>query len=537
MSRDFAVKSSVKEKLRIFDWILLAVFCGFFFYWRLASFGLIGADEPRYAQVAREMLAAHDWITPTLGGSPWLEKPPLYYWQAMVFYRLLGVSERSARLPAVLDATFVVVGLYWFLRGFRPVFALAGSLMLSSSAGMVGYARAASMDMSLASAFTLAMLGWYRWFETGRGRYLIACYLFLALGMLAKGPVAPLLGVAVILIFAAAERNLTIARRSLSLPGILTFCAVGLPWYVLVEVRNPQFFRVFILEHNLARFGSNMFHHPEPFWYYMPVMFLAWVPFSVFAAAALIWALRRLRHRSLDPLSCLLVIWMLVILCFFSISKSKLPGYILPAVPAALLLLGNYAEEKARERIGPVLVALHATLTASLVYAALALPYLILNHRLPRGAAGVLPSLTAALFIGVTTAVLMLRTGWPGLRVATVVPAILTLSIALRLGAPALDETLSARPVADRLAGLSGRQLPVAVLLVPRELEFGLEFYRNHIVDRYELGQMPAGEHLVVALQGSKQAVLRDVAGRRVVYLGDFPRQRLEFFYVSAPSH
>ncbi|MBV9625126.1 MAG: hypothetical protein JOZ14_14225, partial [Acidobacteria bacterium] len=364
---------------------------------------------------------------------------------------------------------------------------------------------------------------------------LIACYLFLALGMLAKGPVAPLLAVAIIVIFASAERNLAIARRSLSLAGTLTFCAVGLPWYVLVEIRSPQFFRVFILEHNLARFGTNLFHHPEPFWYYLPVTFLAWVPFSFFALAALIWTLRRLRDGRIGRLSCLLVIWMLVVVCFFSISKSKLPGYILPALPAGMLLVGNYVGEKAGERIGPILVVLHAALSAALVYAALALPYLVLNHRLPRGGAGLLPSL-AALFVGLATAVLLIQTGWAGLRLATVVPSILTLSIALRLGAPVLNEMLSARPVAEALATLSPGALPVAVLHVPRELEFGLEFYRNAIIDRYELGQVPPGEHLVVASPGFKAAVLREVAGRRLLYLGDFPRQRIEFFYVSAPD-
>ena len=95
-------------RYRIPDWLLLAAFCAFFFFWGLASFGLIGADEPRYAQVAREMLARHDWITPVLGGSPWLEKPPLYYWQAMIAYQLFGVSDWSARLASAVDGFALV---------------------------------------------------------------------------------------------------------------------------------------------------------------------------------------------------------------------------------------------------------------------------------------------------------------------------------------------------------------------------------------------------------------------------------------------
>src|SRR5262245_33652037 len=84
------------------DWLLLAGFCGFLFFFGLGYFGLLGADEPRYAQVGREMLARHDWVTPTLGGKPWLEKPPLYYWQAMMAYSVFGVNDWAARLPSAV---------------------------------------------------------------------------------------------------------------------------------------------------------------------------------------------------------------------------------------------------------------------------------------------------------------------------------------------------------------------------------------------------------------------------------------------------
>src|SRR6185295_12283836 len=137
----------------------------FLFFFGLAYFGLLGADEPRYAQVAREMLARHDWITPTLGGKPWLEKPALYYWQAMLAYSAFGVSDWAARLPSAIDATLMVIAAYLFLRRFRPRMRLDGALMTASAAGVIGFARAASMDMGLAACFTIAMLAWYAWHE------------------------------------------------------------------------------------------------------------------------------------------------------------------------------------------------------------------------------------------------------------------------------------------------------------------------------------------------------------------------------------
>src|SRR5579883_3437152 len=156
--------------------VLLLGFCGFLFFYGLGQFGLVGADEPRYAQVAREMLARRDWITPTLGGAPWLEKPPLYYWQAMGAFWVFGVRDWAARLPSAFDASLLVVGVYLFLWRLRPGFHLDGALMTASAAGIVGFAHSASTDTPLAAMFSLAMLCWYAWRETRRKLLLGAFY-------------------------------------------------------------------------------------------------------------------------------------------------------------------------------------------------------------------------------------------------------------------------------------------------------------------------------------------------------------------------
>src|SRR5580700_9249091 len=148
------------------DALLLAGFCAFLFFYGMGQFGLIGADEPRYAQVAREMLERRDWITPLLGGRPWLEKPPLYYWQAMLAYSVLGVSDGAARVPAAVDATLLVLAVYLFFRRFRRGVEVDAALITASSAGVVGYAHAASMDMALAAAFSIGMLAWWAWRES-----------------------------------------------------------------------------------------------------------------------------------------------------------------------------------------------------------------------------------------------------------------------------------------------------------------------------------------------------------------------------------
>jgi len=524
------------------DWLLLAGFCGFLFFFGLASFGLIGADEPRYAQVAREMLARHDWITPTLGRKPWLEKPPLYYWQAMLAYSIFGVSDWSARSPSAVDATLMVIAIYLFLKRLRPGFQLDGALMTASAAGVIGFARAASTDMPLAAMFTIALLAWYAWYESESRRYLAIFYSFLALGMLAKGPVAPLLGAVIVVIFAAAKGDFRLISRTLWIPGMLLFCVIAFPWYIAVQIKNPEFLRVFIFEHNLARFGTNLYHHPEPFWYFVPVTLIGLIPWTVFATASwtetlrVWWSDRQRMLTSEDALNAFLVIWLIVPVVFFSLSKSKLPGYIVPALPAGTLLLAEYVRRRVTggESPGIVLIVLHSIVAAVPIVPAMMVQYLILQHRLPWGkAAAISFTFAAVLAIGIAIT-LRTKLGFAGLRFITLVPIVLAVAAVLRLGTPALDSMLSVRPLASEISHLENKPLPVAVSGVSRQTEYGLAFYRNQVIDRYELGQVPAAEHLVVAPEGSQTAIARLVAGRRVSYLGSFAPQGLDYYWVAA---
>src|SRR4051794_4763007 len=311
--------------------VTLAGFCAFLFFYGLGSFGLVGADEPRYAQIAREMLARHDWVTPVLNGVPWLEKPVLYYWGAMISYSVFGVSDWAARVPSAVMASGMVSAVYFFMRRFRPGSQLDAALIVASLAGTIGFARAASTDMPLASMFTVAMIGWFAWFETRQRRWLAAFYSFLALATLAKGPVALFLAAVIILLYVAIRREWKVIVASLWVPGLLLYFAIALPWFVLVQRANPQFLRVFIYEHNLARYGTNMFQHKQPFWYFGPVLLLSVMPWVVMAVAALVRAIREsvAAHSNFELFFGL---WGVVPVIFFSVSQSKLPGYILPAV-------------------------------------------------------------------------------------------------------------------------------------------------------------------------------------------------------------
>jgi 4-amino-4-deoxy-L-arabinose transferase-like glycosyltransferase len=527
------------------DALLIAGFCAFLFFYGLGSFGLIGADEPRYAQVAREMLERHDWITPVLGGRPWLEKPPLYYWQAMLAYAMFGVSDAAARFPSAIDATLLVIAVYLFFRKFRSGVEIDAALIAASCAGVIGYARAASMDMPLAASFAIGLLAWWAWRETAKRIYLAVFYVCMALGTLAKGPVAPALAVAVIVLFALATRELRLVVKTIWPPGILLFCAIALPWYLAVQMRNPQFFREFILEHNLARFSTNLYHHPEPFWYYLPVTALALVPWIVFVVVASAesarawWAERKTVSTEPDlklHLTLFACCWLIVPVAFFSLSRSKLPGYILPAIPAgAVLLADSLRRHFEKERtIAKGIIILHALVAAAPIVPAVLIAYLVTQHRMPGGRPMLIALAVAFVLCAAIALTLASRLGLRMLRFVTLIPVVLSVAAVLKLGTNAIDQKLSARPLAIELASVETHKLPLAVYGVQREVEYGLAFYRNQTIIRYESGSVPEEEHLLVAPTTWMDNVAKETAGRRVSLLGHYAPQELDYYWVSA---
>src|SRR4029077_4412934 len=145
----------------------------------------------------------------------------------------------------------------------------------------------ASTDMLVSAPFALAMMSWWTWHQTSKKLWLVIFYGLLGVSALAKGPVAPALAVLVVGAYAALQRDGKIFVRSLSIPGFILFSAIVLPWFVAIQARVPQFFRVFFIEHNLERFGTNLYQHSQPFWYYIPVFLPAALPWTFFALPAL----------------------------------------------------------------------------------------------------------------------------------------------------------------------------------------------------------------------------------------------------------
>jgi 4-amino-4-deoxy-L-arabinose transferase-like glycosyltransferase len=522
----------------IFQLAVIVGVCAFFFYFGLGAFGLVGADEPRYAQIAREMYTRHDWIVPTLNGQPWLEKPAFLYWKIWNAYEIFGVQDWAARIPAATHASVLVLVVFFFMRRFRPGSQMIAALITASSAAVIAFGRGASTDMPLAATFAIAMLCWWAWQATARKLWLAFFYALLGVGMLAKGPVAPGLAILMVLVFALLRRDSKIFLKSLWWPGFLLFFAVALPWYIAVQMKVPQFFRVFFIEHNVERFSTNLYQHTQPFWYYIPVFLLSVVPWTVFTVIAMIdggkSSIRRFRARDSNPekddgLVLFLLIWILLPIIFFSISRSKLPGYILPAIPAAAILTAEYLWWSMR--LSRWAMMAHSLVCGTLIGGTLAVPSLMLKVALSPNARNWIIIGTGLIAILV---LLIVRLG--GLRVlhfATLIPVIVGMTFLLRPAAPVIDEVNSARTVNAQLRALGVIQGPVAVFQVKRDVEYGLNFYRNQPIFRYERNEIPADPHVVIVREGNGGAVQAVVGQRQVSALGTFPPQHLEFFLVS----
>ncbi len=342
------------------DVAYLAFACGIAFFWQLGNLGLVGPDEPRYARVAREMWQRGDWLTPTLGGTTWFEKPALLYWLMGFSFQIMGFNEWGARLPSAVAATLTVL----LLGTLRSPLGPAAALMAATSPLLLAFARAATFEALLTLTVTTATLGFHLSFEAARQArptparltgYMF--YLAMGVGILAKGLVGLVLPLGSLLLYILLTPDLRrqpwkTLRHLRPVTGSLLVLVVAGVWYIPVIVRHGwPFIEEFFIAHHFQRFTSNRFHHPGPVYYYLPILLAGLLPWSLWLIAGLYRVIRPAPpsaegHRTSEntftdddkSLINLALCGCITPLLFFSFSGSKLPGYILPSVPFAALL-------------------------------------------------------------------------------------------------------------------------------------------------------------------------------------------------------
>jgi hypothetical protein len=331
---------STTIKVTIWQIAVLLVLSFVFFFHGLNGYSLKEPDEGRYAEIPREMVELHDYVVPHLNYTRYFEKPPLFYWAAALSYKAFGVSEWSFRFPNALAAFLCVMALYFSARRwFNRETAFISSVILMSSLGFFAMARIVTLDMFLSLWLFLSLICFYGYYREKKSLFIYMFYAAMGLATLTKGPVGVALSGATILIFLFWEKKLLFLKEMRWVRGIGIYLLVTLPWILAISLKEKEFLYFFFMDQHILRFFTSKHKRTGSIFYFLPVLFGGMLPWSLFIPRcfATLWTKRELR---------LFFVWIVVVFGFFTISKSKLPPYILPIFPPLALVLGHLFHEK-----------------------------------------------------------------------------------------------------------------------------------------------------------------------------------------------
>jgi 4-amino-4-deoxy-L-arabinose transferase-like glycosyltransferase len=464
------------------------------FFSQLGAIGLVGPDEPRYAEVAREMAQGGDWVTPRLYGEPWFEKPILYYWAAAAGFKLSLDNEVAARLPSALAALLALLSICWAAwRFYGKETAWTTALIFPTCIGALAFSRAATPDMLFAASLACAMatagevlsrVGALQSKSTsardaGGHALLLLFGASLGCGTLAKGPAALLLAGGAIALWALAARRWKYAFRLAHPLAMIAFTLIALPWYLLCALRNPEFLRTFLFLHNFERYLTPVFKHEQPFWFFGLVLLLGLLPWTALLSGPVKKMAERGRTWRESP-GLFFACWAIFPVIFFSFSRSKLPGYVLPAFPAlALLMARGIADGDATSSrfnrwllagVGVTWIALLGLpISRWLEHVPMDVRSEVVHHVLAWGA------------VAVAGGVFVATLGLAGrIRESALASALLLtglVQVANLRFLPELDEYISARPAARALVSSPELRGDVYAFRLRRGIHYGMNFY------------------------------------------------------------
>ena len=306
------------------------------FFFHLGTYGLWEPDEARYAEIAREMLASHNFIIPHLNYVPYVEKPPLLYWLTTGSMELFGINEFGARFVNATAALIGVLTTYLFaLRTFDCRRALLSGVVLATSALYALMAQVLTTDILLTTTTSIAMFAFFLQWRDG-GRWWLVCYFAVAAAVLTKGPVGavlPLITAAAFLWFEGEWRGAT--QRFHLVGGLAIAALVSLPWFIAITIEEPSFFSFYFVGEHLRRFLEPRYSHGEPIYYYFPVVAGGFLPWSL-ALLVVPW-----RLLEPNPARRFCLIAAATVFMLFSLASSKLIPYILPAFPFLAILAAD----------------------------------------------------------------------------------------------------------------------------------------------------------------------------------------------------
>ncbi|MDB0570722.1 glycosyltransferase family 39 protein [Ralstonia solanacearum] len=429
---------------------------------------LFRPDEGRYAEIPREMVVTGDWITPRLNDLKYFEKPPLQYWTTAATFQAFGVQAWGARLWPLLFGLGGIAITAWTLAAYRGRrTAAAGAAILASSLLYLLFGQVITLDMGVGFFLTVGACGFALAQRPGASRgaqlgWMLTVWLALAGATLTKGLIGVvlpgLIGVAYLLM----TRDWALLRRMRWLPGLALYLLATVPWFVLVQRRNPEFFDFFFIHEHFQRFLTTEHHRAGKWWYFIAVGaagLLPWTPLLLTAIGRRIGRVADLfaGAREFDLMRWSIA-WAAMIFLFFSASSSKLPGYIVPAFPALAICLA-LALERLPTRAMAWALGVNLLIAVGLWFAVpvigakagAKMPAEQIAQAMP-----VLREVLAMLAIGTLAALLALR--WQRRALAVIVLALSALFCWDRAlnASEIFRDTLSARDVIDQTLRTAG---------------------------------------------------------------------------------
>jgi len=318
--------------------IKYAIFLGLIalYFISLGSYSLMNPDEGRYAEIPREMIEKGDFITPTLNYVLYFEKPVLHYWQTALAFSVFGHNEFAARFfPSLLGILGILFTWLFARRVYTEDTANLSAVILGTGVLYFIISRINIIDMPVSAYIVISLFSFYFYHKEGKKLWALGFYGAMALATLSKGLIGIILPAGTIFWFMILTRRWDIIRKAFYLPGIVLFFLLTVPWFYLVCKRNPDFFYFFFIQEHFLRYVTQMHSRYEPFWFFIPIILLGLFPWT----GLLLASGKELFQKKEENI--FLLVWIIVVFLFFSISSSKLISYIIPLFPPLAVILAN----------------------------------------------------------------------------------------------------------------------------------------------------------------------------------------------------
>jgi 4-amino-4-deoxy-L-arabinose transferase-like glycosyltransferase len=365
------------------DLALLGGILSLFYAFCLGSYPLFTPDEGRYSEVAREMVATGDYITPRVNGVIFLDKPILYYWLQATAINLFGLNEWALRFfPALIGVVGCLMSYICGRKLFNRRTGIVAAIILGATPLYFASAHYANLDLEVAvwiSCTLLSFITAVRNPARPQTSWLFATYIFAALAFLTKGLIGFAFPVMIIGSWIVLTWRWNLLKKTHLGAGLMLAFVIVLPWYMLAQHENPDFLHYFFITQQFTRYLSAAeFNSHAPFWFYAPIVLIGFFPWTLFAVQSFYLSIKRVcKNTRLHHDELFLMLWFLIVFVFFSIPRSKPIGYILPVFPPLAMLTANYLVSSL-SNIKPfhvrITAAIFATLSTLIAFTLLALP-------------------------------------------------------------------------------------------------------------------------------------------------------------------